>query len=49
MKTSDLLVVYKTLSYVMDTNGLKMDTSFIRVKNYIANMICDQLYEGDTI
>ena len=44
-----LLTTYQVLSQIMEENHLTKDTSFIRVKNTISNMICDGFLNGEKI
>lgn len=41
----ELLVTYKTISRFMEEYGYTKDTSFVRVKNLMCNILCDQLDE----
>ena len=49
METKQLLQAYKTITKIMEDEGMTMDTSFRRVQSWLSNMICDQLKDGDTI
>lgn len=46
---NELKIVYKVLSDIMEENKLTKDTSFVRVRSYISNMICDILTERQNI
>jgi len=39
----DLKCVYKMLSEIMEKEFLTKDTSFVRVRSFISNTICDIL------
>lgn len=43
INVNTLLTTYQVLNEIMEENHLTKDTSFNRVKNMIANMICDKL------
>lgn len=44
-----LLLTYKTITKLMEAEGLIMDNSFRRVQSWLSNKICDQLQDGDII
>ena len=39
----DLKIVYKVLTNIMKEEHMLKDTSFVRVRSYISNKICDIL------
>ena len=39
----DLKITYKVLKKIMKNENMTKDTSFVRVLNYISNMICDEI------
>ena len=39
----DLKTTYKTLKNIMEENKMTKDTSFVRVLNYVSNMISDEV------
>lgn len=44
----DLIITYKTISQIMqDSNTLRVDNSFIRVNNFLANIVCNKFIEDD--
>lgn len=43
MTTDKLIITYKIISKIMEDNNLTRDTSFVRVKNYLSTLICDNL------
>jgi len=43
----DLKVTYTVLKKIMEKDHLTKDTSFVRVRSYISNKICDFLIEKD--
>lgn len=45
----DLLITYRSISRLMIEHKLTKDNSFMRVKNFLANMICDNLKDGQQI
>ena len=49
MNIKDLITTYRSISILMEENNLTKDNSFMRVKNFLANMICDNLQEGQQI
>ena len=44
---TSLKVAYKVLSEIMENDHLTKDTSFVRVRSYISNKICDMLVAED--
>jgi len=42
----DLKIVYKVLTNIMKEEHMLKDTSFVRVRSYISNKICDMLTEN---
>ena len=39
----DLLSAYKVIQQLMEDNGhLQVDTGFIRVRNFLANCVCEK-------
>lgn len=49
INVAQLLQTYKTITKIMEDEGLTMDNSFRRVQCWLSNRICDQLQEGDII
>lgn len=47
ISTDTLLTTYQVLTMIMKENHLTQDTSFVRVKNMIANMVCDGLLNNN--
>ena len=47
MDLKDLKATYKVLSEIMKDDHLTKDTSFVRVRSYISNKICDTLIKED--
>lgn len=45
METKKILDAYRTISEIMREDGKTMDNSFIRVRSYLANKVCDKLLE----
>jgi len=45
-KLEDLKTVYKVLKEIMEEEHLTKDTSFIRVRSYISNKICDEVIKN---
>lgn len=41
MNKEDILATYKVISKIMEDEHLTKDNSFLRVKNYLANIYCD--------
>ncbi len=41
MNKEDILATYKVISKIMTDEHLTKDNSFLRVKNYLANIYCD--------
>ncbi len=39
----DLKITYKVLKEIMEAEHLTKDTSFVRVRSYISNKICDEV------
>lgn len=44
---NNLKIVYKILNEIMINDHLTKDNSFVRVKNYISQKICDELIKND--
>lgn len=47
MKIDDLLLAYKTIDEIMRQNNLTRNTSFISVKNFLSNMVCDNILKNN--
>ena len=47
MDLKDLKATYKVLSEIMENEHLIKDTSFVRVRSFISNKICDILIAED--
>lgn len=41
MNKEQILTTYKVISKIMEDDHLTKDNSFLRVKNYLANIYCD--------
>lgn len=41
MNKEQILTTYKIISKIMEDDHLTKDNSFLRVKNYLANIYCD--------
>lgn len=39
----DLKITYKVLKKIMKNNNMTKDTSFVRVLNYVSNLICEEI------
>lgn len=39
----ELKTTYKVLKKIMGENHMTKDTSFVRVLNYVSNLICDEI------
>lgn len=46
---NDLKTTYKVLKEIMDVEHLTKDTSFVRVRSYISNKICDEVIKKDEV
>ena len=46
MTTEELKIAYKVISEIMETEKMNYDNSFVRVKNWIANKICNKLIDN---
>lgn len=44
---TSLKIAYKVLSEIMENEHLIKDTSFVRVRSFISNKICDMLIAED--
>lgn len=44
-----LLLTYKTITKLMEAEGLTMDNSFRRVQSWLSNRICDSVDESNII
>jgi hypothetical protein len=49
INVAKLLQTYKTITKIMEYEGLTMDNSFRRVQSWLSNKICDSIEEGDII
>jgi hypothetical protein len=49
INVAKLLQTYKTITKIMEYEGLTMDNSFRRVQSWLSNKICDQLKDDDII
>lgn len=49
LTNKELLTAHRVLSKIMKTNNLCMDNSFVRVRSWIANKLCDQLEDGEIL
>ena len=47
MNIDELKATYKVLSEIMKNEHLTKDTSFVRVRSFISNKICDMLVAED--
>ena len=43
MDTKELLQAYNTITKIMEEEGLKMQTSWVHVRSWLSNRICDTL------
>lgn len=44
----ELIITYKTISQIMqDSNTLRVDNSFIRVNNFLANIVCNKFIDDE--
>lgn len=41
MNKEQILITYKIINKIMEDDHLTKDNSFLRVKNYLANIYCD--------
>jgi len=49
ISNKELLTAYRIISRLMKDMNKNHDNSFKVVKNYLANMLCDQLEDGDIL
>lgn len=49
INVAQLLQTYKTITKIMEDEGLTMDNSFRRVQCWLSNTICNSLTDGDII
>ena len=48
LTTTELKTAYKVISKIMYENNMTKDNSFLRVKNWLSNTLCDMLIDDDT-
>lgn len=46
MTIEELKIAYKVITEIMETEQMNYDNSFVRVKNWIANKICNELIDN---
>ena len=49
MDKQNLIITYQTIKQIMEETENERNTSFVCVKNFLANMICDMLIDGEII
>ena len=47
MTLNDLKITYKILNEIMENEHLTKDTSFVRVRSFISNKICNIIIKED--
>lgn len=47
LSKTELKTAYKVISRIMEDNNLTKDNSFLRVKNWLSNKLCDMLIDDD--
>lgn len=43
MDKQNLIITYQTIKQIMEETNNTKNTSFVFIKNYLSNMICDML------
>lgn len=47
MDKQNLIITYRTIKQIMEETENERNTSFVAVRNYLSNMICDMLLKEE--